>query len=166
MLHPKDRADSIYRIDFDSLKKKSIKYLIFDIDDTLIPRKTHQISPELDKLFKLLKKDFKIFLLSNSIRPKRIKKVADALGIEGRALAGKPMPFAYAYALKKLGGTPKESAMIGDQLFMDIWGGNLAGMHTIMVKNILPETFWLRKWMRWAENKVLGPKPACRTGRS
>jgi predicted HAD superfamily phosphohydrolase YqeG len=38
---------------------------------------------------------------------------------------------------------------------MDVLGGNLAGIYTILVKPMSREKFWLRKWMRAGERFVL-----------
>ena len=155
---PKERADSIDQINFSSLKKQGFKNIILDIDDTLLPRKTKEISSQLKAWIADRKKVFNIVLVSNSWHFNRVKGIGEVLGIPSKALAGKPFPWAYTSALKKIGGKAAETVVVGDQLFMDILGGNLLGMHTILVKNILPETFWLRKLMRWAERLVLGSR--------
>ncbi|MFH1442374.1 MAG: HAD hydrolase-like protein, partial [Candidatus Omnitrophota bacterium] len=68
----------------------------------------------------------------------------------------KPLPFAFLRALKEIDAKPEETAMIGDQLFMDILGGNLVNLYTIYVKPLTPETFLPRIWMRQAEDWVIG----------
>ncbi|MFH1542490.1 MAG: HAD hydrolase-like protein, partial [bacterium] len=71
----------------------------------------------------------------------------------------KPLPFAFRKSMETLQSKPEETAMIGDQLFMDTLGGNLVNLYTIYVKPLTPETFLPRIWMRQAEkwllNKIL-----------
>ncbi len=46
---------------------------------------------------------------------------------------GKPGPIMFEQAMARLGGTPENTAMVGDRLSTDIAGGNAAGLNTIMV---------------------------------
>ncbi|HAL29888.1 MAG TPA: YqeG family HAD IIIA-type phosphatase, partial [Coriobacteriia bacterium] len=52
-------------------------------------------------------------------------------------------------AMRLLGSEPGACVMVGDQLFMDILGGRLAGMRTILVEPLtrvdLPHTRVLRR---------------------
>jgi predicted HAD superfamily phosphohydrolase YqeG len=57
--------------------------------------------------------------------------------------------------LEILGSKKEETAIIGDQLFTDILGGNLFGIHTVLVKPMTKEIFFLRQWMRDLEKFFL-----------
>lgn len=46
---------------------------------------------------------------------------------------GKPGPLIFQMAMEKLGGTPQNTAMVGDRLETDIAGGKAAGIQTILV---------------------------------
>ena len=46
----------------------------------------------------------------------------------------KPFPFGYFRAALKLRTSPKKAVMLGDQLFTDILGANLAGCKSIWVE--------------------------------
>ncbi|WP_420642782.1 HAD-IIA family hydrolase [Candidatus Leptofilum sp.] len=46
---------------------------------------------------------------------------------------GKPGPLIFKMAMEKLGGTPQNTAMVGDRLETDIAGGKAAGIQTILV---------------------------------
>ncbi|MBK8901778.1 MAG: HAD-IIA family hydrolase [Anaerolineaceae bacterium] len=46
---------------------------------------------------------------------------------------GKPGPLIFQMAMQKLGGTPQNTAMVGDRLETDIAGGKAAGIQTILV---------------------------------
>ncbi len=48
-------------------------------------------------------------------------------------IIGKPGPIMFQQAVKRLGGTLENSAMVGDRLTTDILGGKNAGLHTILV---------------------------------
>ena len=94
---------------------------------------------------------FKICLTSNSRHPMRVKHIAETLEVPSIHFGMKPLPFAFWRALKMVDAKAEEAAMIGDQLFMDVLGGNLVKLYTIYVKHLTPETFLPRVWMRAAE---------------
>ena len=55
-----------------------------------------------------------------------------ATGVEPTVI-GKPGPLIFQMAMAKLGGTPQNTAMVGDRLETDIAGGKAAGIQTILV---------------------------------
>ena len=55
-----------------------------------------------------------------------------ATGVEPTVI-GKPGPLIFQLAMQKLGGTPQNTAMVGDRLETDIAGGKAAGIQTILV---------------------------------
>ena len=153
---PDQIVNNIFEINFEDLKKKGILSLILDIDDTLLPRKANDVSPKVfEWVVERKEEGFKICLASNSRHPLRIKLIGETLGLPALSLGFKPLPFAFWNALKTINSKPEESAMVGDQLFMDILGANLLKIHSIYVKPLSEETFLLRKWMRRAEDWVL-----------
>jgi len=155
-LRPTKIVNNIYEINFDHLRDLGIKALILDIDDTLIPRRVNDIYPQVFEWVMARKEEgFKLCLTSNSRHPLRIKYISDTLKVPALALSFKPLPFAFWKSLKILGTNAEETAMIGDQLFMDILGGNIVKIYTVFVKHLTPETFPPRIWMRRAEEWVL-----------
>jgi hypothetical protein len=148
---------NIHEIDLVKLKNQGINALILDIDDTLIPRNVNDISPQVFEWVVSRKQEgFKLCLTSNSRHPVRVKYIGETLEVPAMSLGLKPLPFAFWRSLKILGARPENAAMIGDQLFMDILGANLTNIHSIYVKHLSAETFLPRKWMRRAEDWVLG----------
>ena len=72
----------------------------------------------------------------------RISELADMLQISAIPKGGKPFTFAFKRALKHIDGNEENTIMIGDQVFTDIWGGNLIGLYTILVNPISTKEFW------------------------
>lgn len=58
--------------------------------------------------------------------------ISTATGIQPEVI-GKPKPIIFQEALRRLGGTPANTAMVGDRLSTDIAGGNNVGMQTILL---------------------------------
>ena len=149
-------AKDIYNIDFAKLRREGKNALLVDIDDTLIPRGVHDVSPRIFEWVVARKEEgFKLCLTSNSYHPLRVKYFGETLGVPAISLGLKPFPFAFRRSMQALNARPEKTIMIGDQLFMDILGANLQGLYTIYVKYVTPEGFFLRRWMRSAEEWVL-----------
>jgi hypothetical protein len=156
LLKPSQVVSDIYQIDFGKLKNQGIRALILDIDDTLIPREVNDVSPRVFEWVEERKGEgFRLCLTSNSRHPLRVKYIGDTLKLPAMSLGFKPLPFAFLRSLDVLNAKPENTAMIGDQLFMDILGANLLKIHSIFVKHLTPETFLIRQWMRSAEDWVL-----------
>ncbi len=58
--------------------------------------------------------------------------IAAATGVQPTTI-GKPGPIIFAEALKRLGGEPANTAMVGDRLSTDIKGGNDSGLQTVLL---------------------------------
>jgi len=156
LLSPKLAVDNIHAIDFTKLKDQGINCLIMDLDDTLLPRTVNDITPQLFEWIATRKEEgFKICLASNSRHPLRVKYIGETLGVPYISMGFKPLPFVFWKSLEILESSSKETAMIGDQLFMDVLGGNIVNLFTIYVKNLTPENFPPRIWMRQLERWIL-----------
>jgi HAD superfamily phosphatase (TIGR01668 family) len=118
------------------LKKKGIKALLLDIDNTLVPYATRIPEERTHKWFKVMKDNgIKICIMSNA-REKRVKLFAEGLEFTAVHNARKPGRASFRRVLQQLGLKAKEVAMVGDQIFTDIWGGKRSGLYTILVKPI------------------------------
>lgn len=151
---------NIYNIDYQKLKDKHIKCLLFDLDNTCVPYPQKTPTEELKKLFKdLIKMDFKVIIFSNTT-PNRLDKFKD-LGVEVFGLSRKPSTKNFYKILTKYFYQKKEVCIIGDQLFTDILGGNKVGIYTLLVDPLGPKDFIATKLSRLLEKiifKILAQK--------
>ncbi len=143
---------SIYTINYSNLKARGIKCLLFDLDNTLIPSGTTLINEKLKDFIDRLKKDFQIIIFSNAFE-KRVKKVADEFETSYYALAFKPRVKSFKRVLIEHKLKECELAIIGDQLYTDIAGGNQAGITTILVNPISNRDSLFTRINRWLERK-------------
>jgi HAD superfamily phosphatase (TIGR01668 family) len=158
-LTPRQKANRIYDIDLNQLKENGIRALILDLDDTLLPKTSSDITPKLYNFIITLKNmGFKVCISSNNRYPKRVEFIAKTLELPYISLAFKPLPYPFEKALRILGTKKEETAIIGDQLFTDILGGNWFGIYTILVTPLGGETSWIRQLMRQAEQFFLNLK--------
>ncbi|MGI6065452.1 MAG: YqeG family HAD IIIA-type phosphatase [Bacillota bacterium] len=142
-------------IPLDRLNAMQKKALIFDLDNTITEWNNLEIKEDIIQWFKLLRKrGFSACLLSNNKGP-RVMEAADKLGIPFVAKATKPRRRAFRKALKVLGSNPKETVVIGDQIFTDVFGGNRMGLYTILVSPISTKEYIGTRFMRRIEHLVL-----------
>ena len=94
-------------------------------------------------------------LLSNG-RSRRIGRLAERLGLPFVSQACKPFPFGCQRAMRMLGLTGRQTAVIGDQLFADVMAARLAGLPSILVRPIHPEEEpWFTRMKRPLERVLL-----------
>lgn len=128
--------NSIHEIDYDGLYEKGIRGIFFDIDNTLEPYSTAVPSEETKALVKDLKeKGFCVGVVSNA-KQERTEKFCGEVFPDRVFKAGKPLSKGFTEMADKFGLKPGQTAMVGDQLFTDILGGNLFGAYTILVEPI------------------------------
>lgn len=136
--YPDEYLDSTYSIDFDKLYKDGYRGIIFDIDNTLVPHGA-PADERACALFEHLKElGFSCMLLSNN-KEVRVKMFNDAVGVSYIYKAGKPKPLNYRKAMEQMGTDTSDTIFVGDQIFTDIYGANLAGIRTVLVKPIHPK---------------------------
>ncbi len=131
-LFPKAYEKSTYDIDFEKLYSLGYRGIIFDIDNTLVPHDAPADERAI-KLFQRLKEiGFTCCLLSNN-KESRVQLFNKDVNVQYIHKAGKPKRSGYVRAMEKMGTDKSNTISIGDQIFTDTVGGNLAGLNTIMV---------------------------------
>lgn len=136
--YPGEYLDSTYGINFERLYQEGYRGIIFDIDNTLVPHGAPADKQVCALFLRLKELGFSCMLLSNNKEP-RVKLFHEAVGIPYIHKAGKPNPANYRKAVAQMGTTAENTVFIGDQLFTDVYGANLAGIRTILVKPIHPK---------------------------
>ena len=126
--------NSIFDIDSEDLKKKGIKGIMFDIDNTLEPYHTAVPGQSVTSFLDKLRNDgFKLGVISNAKMERALEFCENATPF-WIAKAGKPLLRGYRQLAAMMELEPDELAAVGDQLYTDILGGNRFGCYTIFVK--------------------------------
>ncbi len=126
----------VYSINYQKLKDKKIKYLLFDIDNTIATNNESIPNDKTIKLFDKLKNDkFHLIILTNAI-PSRALRFKRRLKVDTYFLSCKPLSINYKLIMKKYHLQKEEMAAIGDQLLTDIKGANKLGIMSILVDPI------------------------------
>jgi len=120
-------------IDLHALRAKGVTVLLLDIDNTVSPHHSAAVVPGMPEwLASLPGAGFGVRFVSNNWHSDLADRAA-ALGFPAVGKAKKPLPFGFRRAAGELGVRMSECAVIGDQIFTDILGGNLAGAVTVLV---------------------------------
>ncbi len=155
-LLPDGHYEKVLDIDFNELHRKGYKCVFFDIDNTLVERRYSFPEWKIKKMIDELKiKKWTIVMLSNNRRLSRTMRVADFLEIPCIYKAIKPFPWVYKKAFKDFHCSPQNTVCIGDQLLMDILGGNIVGCKTIYVDPLGAEQNLFRAIYIWLERYLL-----------
>jgi HAD superfamily phosphatase (TIGR01668 family) len=133
-LQPDLFVKSIFTLDVDWLKERGIKGVLLDIDNTLITHKQKIPDEKVIELIEFFNKNgIQTAIVSNATK-RRVDVFNEKLGLYARYRAFKPSNRGFLKAMSKLKLIPEETAVIGDQLFTDVRGGNRLGLTTILVE--------------------------------
>lgn len=154
LLRPRQIAADLRQVNLAELENIGIKGLIIDLDNTICHWRQCEVVPEADALLQdALSRALQVCLLSNSSAD-RTQQVAAIYGISYIAPAYKPSSKAFKHAAAQMNLAPAQVAVLGDQLFTDVLGGNRAGCYTILVPPLTRREFIWTKFMRMLEKRV------------
>ena len=125
---PQGVYPSVTALDPKALRAKGITLVLADLDNTLAPYKVLEPDPEVAAWKEALEREgIQLFILSNSRKPGRAP-------FQGHS--GKPKKAGYLRAMERMGRGPRETVMVGDQIFTDILGANNAEVVPLLVEPI------------------------------
>ncbi len=140
------------------LQNHCINALVLDIDNTLT---THDnpVAAEgvIEWLEQMRANGIKMLVVSNN-KPHRVEPFAKMLNLDFVANGAKPLTKGINKAVKLMGAPKNNTAAIGDQIFTDVLGANLAGIRMIYVKPIEHEKTTFFKIKRFCEKPFLPKK--------
>ncbi len=119
---------------------RGMKAILVDLDNTILDPETGKVIPDIKEwITSLQEKDIAICFVSNTLSSEKKMVIERALGVKVIINALKPLNIGLRKALEEVRIPNERVAIVGDQTFTDILGGNLLGLHTIRV-NPLSET--------------------------
>src|SRR5690554_3389492 len=122
ILNPDMMIDTVYELDLEHLKKRGIKGLLIDIDNTLVGWDTKKADEKLIAWFyKVNNAGFAICLISNNTED-RVVKFKEDLDLPAIHKALKPFTFSFNRGVEILQLGKHEVAVVGDQIFTDVLG--------------------------------------------
>jgi HAD superfamily phosphatase (TIGR01668 family) len=149
LLRPHYYVTDVRAIDLEALRQAGITALLLDVDNTvLVHHSAEGPGWAVEWVAALAEKGFSAAFVSNNWHDTIQARVAP-FGIGVTAKAMKPLPKGFRAAARSLGVSIRQCAVVGDQIFTDILGGNLAGATTVLVQPLsavdLPHTVVLRR---------------------
>ena len=137
------------------LAEHGIRALLIDIDNTLAPYEQPDPDDEIRAWFEALKENgIRAALVSNN-HPPRVERFNETLGLLAFADSGKPSKKTLMIAMDRLGVKREETAVLGDQLLTDAYGGKHIGLPAIIVPPIHDKTNLFFRFKRLCERPFI-----------
>ena len=137
------------------LESIGVRALLIDIDNTLAPYEQAEPDERIASWFADLRAHgISASLVSNNHAP-RVELFNRTLGLPAYPDAGKPKRAPLELAMKNMGVTQKETAMLGDQLLTDAYAGNHIGLVSIIVPPIKDKTNLFFRFKRLCERPFI-----------
>jgi uncharacterized protein len=159
-LVPDCRLSGVTEITPAFLTERGLSALILDLDNTLAVWGGREPAPGVEAwLGSLRAAGVAHVILSNNGRG-RGEAFGRRVGVPVLANAGKPRRAAFRRALDALGTDVASTAVVGDRLLMDVWGGNRAGLYTVLVAPVDRRELWPIQLMRHVEDVMIARLPS------
>ncbi len=154
-LRPSLWVSGLCQLDFGALAARGIRHYCLDVDNTLALQDDWRLYPGVREHLARGRAEGHVqgvSLISNVIlgprRLKRLRHLGDLLEVPhvygAHFWDRKPGPKAFRWAMARMGSQAENTAMVGDQLFTDILGGNRLGMFTVLVDPLGPDHWTTR----------------------
>ncbi|MCT4611902.1 MAG: YqeG family HAD IIIA-type phosphatase [Clostridia bacterium] len=156
ILYPSVYLDSIYSIDFEYLRAKGVRGVIFDVDNTLVPLNTDEPDIRIVEFVnELAKTGLSVGLVSNSGK-KRVELIKRKFNnVTAISNAMKPFKSKVLKAMEIMGTNSCNTVLVGDQIFTDVLVANRCSMMTILVKPLTRKEPIYMKLKRGVERRIL-----------
>ena len=126
------------------LRRHGIRLLMLDFDNTIVPYTTNIPTDTMEMwLRNMVQTDIQLCVVSNSKRD-RVKIFCEKYRIPCITHAKKPFSKGINQCLQKFSVPASEAAIVGDQIYTDVLGGNCAGVTSVLVKAIHNHNIWLK----------------------
>lgn len=143
-LLPNMMTEAVTDLKPDFLEQQGVRLLMMDFDNTIIPYTTNKPTPLVAGWLAMMRHSrVRLCVVSNSKRG-RVKEFCKEWDLDCITHSKKPTGKGIRKCLDKYRIAPGEAAMVGDQIFTDTLGANLAGCRSILIKPIHNHTIWLK----------------------
>lgn len=154
-LYPDFYFDEISRVTPELLTANGIAALICDIDNTLVtyddPVPTEKVRGWFERL---TASGIAIAFVSNNT-PERVELFSRETGYFASGDSGKPMKRELIRAMEHMKSSAKNTAVLGDQLFTDVFSGRRIGLRAILVDPIKDKLTPSFRFKRALERPIL-----------
>ncbi len=148
LLMPTAAVRNVTDISIELIKKLGIDAILLDVDNTLAPPASHKAYEGVHEWIAMLKENHIAVVICSNNYKKRVKPFSDSVGLDCVSMSLKPFPFGFNRAKRKLKEKPQSVLVVGDQIYTDVLGANLAGMKSVLLVPRDEEhgvTIWIRR---------------------
>jgi HAD superfamily phosphatase (TIGR01668 family) len=159
VFRPDGYAVRLSHVSLDDLAARGYLGIIVDLDNTLVGYgQDHLAAEDAAWIAAARARDFRICLVSNNFNG-RVRRIGAQLGVPAIPNALKPLPRGFAAALRVLGTAKRQTIVVGDQLFTDVLGAKLSGLHSILTEPLVAKDWLGTRVLRMLERALLGRRP-------
>ena len=152
---PRERRDKMIDITPEWLAAIGVNCLLLDIDNTMTTHNNPVPAAGVVEWIQAMKAAGVSMMVVSNNNGERVRKFSELVGLEFEGSAKKPLPVGFRRACKRLGVKPRQTAVVGDQLFTDMLGGNLLGAYTVLTVPYQPESSAPFRFKRVLERVVM-----------
>src|SRR2546425_2078189 len=140
-LIPTSYAPSVLALNPRALAAEGIRGLILDLDNTVVAwNASAPTEPVRQWVGRVRETGVRMCIVSNNFSS-RTQAIGRALNVPVVAAAVKPIPWGFRPAVGLIGTRAEHTALIGDQVFTYILGGNLLRVPTLLVDPLSQQEF-------------------------
>ncbi|MBR2926836.1 MAG: YqeG family HAD IIIA-type phosphatase [Clostridia bacterium] len=154
-LTPDYMFESYRAITPEFLRSIGVRALLIDIDNTLAPYEVEDADDATAAWFEELRANGIVAALVSNNHAPRVERFNQRLGLPAYADSKKPGKKTLLLAMKALGASKEESAMLGDQLLTDAYAGKHLGLRALIVPPIKDKTNLFFKFKRFCERPFI-----------
>ena len=154
-LVPDFKFEKFSDVTVEFLTSAGLRFLILDIDNTLEPYENDVPGESVKSwLSELSECGIKCAFVSNNSR-ERVEIFNENLGFPAYYKAKKPFKKNIIKAMEALGAKKDETAVMGDQIFTDVWAARNAGVRAILLPPIRDKRDIFTKFKRFLERPII-----------
>jgi len=151
---PDRLANSLADIDIEELVREGVRGVLVDLDNTLLPWNSSDIPvAHRSWLGAARARGLSVCVISNN-HTTRVESALRELGIPYVSSARKPLRVGFVRALRRIGLSPEECVVVGDQLLTDVWGAHRMGMRAVFVRPVVPTDGLHTRVNRFFERRI------------
>jgi HAD superfamily phosphatase (TIGR01668 family) len=159
MFQPDLEAATLADVSLEDLWNRGFRGLIIDLDNTVCGYHESTLAPGVREWVLAAKaRGFALAMVSNNFR-ERVAAIGAQLDVPAVPNALKPLPQGFLLAMRHLQTPRSRTVVIGDQLFTDVLGAKLLGLHAVLTQPIVPKDFPLTRVLRLMERVFFARAP-------
>lgn len=146
---------SVDRITPEFLQQLGIRALVLDVDNTLTAHNSQELAPGVADWISRMQKAGIALRISSNNTAARVRPFAEKLGLPFVSFSLKPAPRGLRIARRAFGVKKDEMALVGDQVFTDMFAAKFYGIKILMVQPVAPDFKWSIRLKRVLERPFL-----------